>query len=58
MAAFGGVLIIAGVLVVRQVAVGRARNIPEDTAAFVSGLFSGDYATVTATAKQRGTAAK
>jgi xanthine/uracil/vitamin C permease (AzgA family) len=55
-AAFGGILIIAGVLVVRQVAVGRARNLPEDTAAFFTALFSGNYATINETAKKRGAA--
>lgn len=54
MAAFGGILLIAGVLIIRQVAIGRARNLPEDTAAFVNGLFSGDYNAVNETAKKRG----
>lgn len=54
MAAAGGILLIAGILVVRQVAIGRARNLPEDTAAFFTALFSGDYATINDTAKKRG----
>jgi hypothetical protein len=53
MSALGGILIIAGVLAVRQVAVGRARNLPEDTAAFFSALFSGDYGAINETAKKR-----
>lgn len=54
MAAIGGILLIGGILVVRQVAVGRARNLPEDVGAFFSALFSGDYSTINETAKKRG----
>ena len=54
MAAIGGLLIIAGILAVRQVAVGRARNLPSDTGEFFSAILAGDYAKVTEIGKRRG----
>lgn len=55
MPAFGLLLLLIGGLVLRQVAVGRARNIPEDSSAFFSALLEADTGKMQEVFAQRGT---